>query len=730
MGRRSFTKFLFLAFCLLDKSGAEFGWSGPRQFVVDGQHGDDANSGQGTDQAFKTIIRSMEEVIEEGGDCLIREGAYHEQLVISGVKDTPNPVRIMGYEDERPVWDGTYPIKPEAWELNQDTGACSTTLDKNITALFLDRDLLTPARWPNALWSDKTVFMVDHWRPEADGSDRGVVVDPELANSGLDMTGAMAILNIGAWITFVAKVDDHGKGNDHFIYNDTFGDISFHVKHNSYYLEGTRTLLDAPEEWHFDPKTMMLQVIPPKGKNCQDLTNLRGRTVDYGLSITDSTNIAISNMTFFGATINVHGKKNKSVDNIHLDSIQFLFPTSSHRMLGEALEPLATSFLSDQGTVSVTNCTFHGSDGPGLKVEAIKPFISNNLFTYNDWAAQGYRGTTTQGSAAAALQTTSVDAKISYNTFLFNGAGNSIRTHQGVRDEIFMNEIQGTCWGEIQRDGSAIQIPSGCQPGVNVHHNWFHDSPKLALRFDGSRDPGKLGNSGYMGFNLAWDTSLGSSKIFVKGDNHTVEHNTVLHGKPVLDNCTLCVLKDYHGNPVNMHTDVLNNAANKMDQGGGLIQDNFVGEGLAGFLVDPENRDFRPKAGSPLDLSSGGYIGAYGVDEETYWIPGRRETMPTMPIPKDGGILARGLGGEGVLIYKPAYKAVSHHLYLGTHRQLVEEAAENEPPFQFSTEGDRNMFPLKKTNLMVEEGQQYFWRVDAKREDGTRVKGHVWTFIA
>merc|ERR1719285_1325495 len=383
MGRRSFTKFLFLAFCLLDKSGAEFGWSGPRQFVVDGQHGDDANSGQGTDQAFKTIIRCIEEVIEEGGDCLIREGAYHEQLVISGVKDTPNPVRIMGYEDERPVWDGTHPI-----------------------------------------------------RPEADGSDRGVVVDPELAKSGLDMTGAMAILNIGAWITFVAKVDDHGKGNDHFIYNDTFGDISFHVKHNSYYLEGTLALLDAPEEWYFDPKTMMLQVIPPKGRSCHDLTNLRGRTVDYGLSITDSTNITISNLTFFGATINVYGKRNKSVNDIHLDSIQFLFPTSSHRMLGEALEPLATSLVADQGSVSVTNCTFHGSDGPGLKVEAIKPVISNNLFTYNDWAAQGY------DSATAALLTTSIDAKISYNTFLFNGPGNSIRTHQGVRDEIFMNEIQ------------------------------------------------------------------------------------------------------------------------------------------------------------------------------------------------------------------------------------------------------------------------------------------------
>merc|ERR1719228_2944502 len=297
------------------------------QYVIDVKTGSDSNSGHGTNHPLATINRCLEKVRQDGGDCLVRNtGRYQEQIKIQSVHPAQRPIRILGYEEERPVWDGTYQISPESWDLESDTGACRAIIEKNITALFLDDDLLTAARWPNALWSDKTVFMVEHWRPEADGSDRGVVVDPELANSGLDMTGAMAILNIGAWITFVAKVDDHGKGNDHFIYNDTFGDISFHVKHNSYYLEGTVALLDAPEEWHFDPKSMTLQVIPPKGRSCHDLTNLKGRTVDYGLSITDSTNITISNMTFFGATINVYGKRNKSVNDIHLDSIQFLFP--------------------------------------------------------------------------------------------------------------------------------------------------------------------------------------------------------------------------------------------------------------------------------------------------------------------------------------------------------------------------------------------------------------------
>ena len=67
---------------------------------------------------------------------------------------------IRGYEDERPIWDGSVPIQPQEWDLDERTGICSGQLDEDmiIFALLLHDQLLTPARWPNALWEDKTVF--------------------------------------------------------------------------------------------------------------------------------------------------------------------------------------------------------------------------------------------------------------------------------------------------------------------------------------------------------------------------------------------------------------------------------------------------------------------------------------------------------------------------------------------------------------------------------------------
>ena len=72
-------------------------------------------------------------------------------------------IRITGYEKERPVLDGTVAIQPNQWNFDQSTGICSAEIDQDIFALFYKNDLLTPARWPNAKWSDKTVFDNQGW---------------------------------------------------------------------------------------------------------------------------------------------------------------------------------------------------------------------------------------------------------------------------------------------------------------------------------------------------------------------------------------------------------------------------------------------------------------------------------------------------------------------------------------------------------------------------------------
>ena len=125
---------------------------------------------------------------------------------------------------------------------------------------------MTPARWPNALWSDKSVFDHKNWRP-CPHCQRGKVIDEALETLNLNVTGAMAILNIGSWETFVSEVLWHQPGSDNFTYEDDFGNIKF--KHQQYYLEASLELLDHPEEWFYDMDSKMLHFILPESKLLQ-----------------------------------------------------------------------------------------------------------------------------------------------------------------------------------------------------------------------------------------------------------------------------------------------------------------------------------------------------------------------------------------------------------------------------------------------------------------------------
>jgi hypothetical protein len=77
-------------------------------------------------------------------------------------------------------------------------------------------------------------------------ADNGV---KNLAGSGINVTEAMAILNIGSFKTFVAKVQSHAPGTTFFTYHNTFGQYHSKTKLNQYFLEDKLELLDQPGEY-------------------------------------------------------------------------------------------------------------------------------------------------------------------------------------------------------------------------------------------------------------------------------------------------------------------------------------------------------------------------------------------------------------------------------------------------------------------------------------------------
>ena len=154
---------------------------------------------------------------------------------------------------------------------------------------------------------------------------------------------------------------------------------------------------------------------------------------------------------------------------------------------------------------------------------------------------------------------------------------------------------------------------------------------------------------------------------------------------------------------------------------------NCTGESVEANLENPLFYDFRPKPTASHVINKGklitGYtnsiigsapdIGAYEFGDSIYWIPGRREAKASNPILPDG---ATTMDNRDVLMWRPAYNAVTHQVYFGP--------ANGQLQLKGTFEGELNVFKLP----ILAQGQKYYWRVDAIMPNGSIVKGDVWNF--
>jgi len=484
-------------------------------------------------------------------------------------------------------------------------------------------------------------------------------------------------------------------GSDNFTYNDNFGDIKF--KHQQYYLEASLNLLDAPEEWYYDMSTKMVYLILPienrEESACPSPSSesIRGRTIDYAFEIRRSSFITLANMTFFASNV----LADYHVEGISLDSLDFKFPSSSHRVLKVDKIPPITKVKGDD--CSVINSTFLGSDGPALEYVGQRFTVSNNQFSYNAWAAL----------SLGTIMSWSNGGEFSQNTIWYNGKPPGIRYH-GHNTKIHLNHVVGLGWGKIQSDGASLQISTPSQNGIDVTHNWVHDSPKKGIRFDG-----ESGVNGTVSNNVVWNIHE-SNEIYTKGDFHMVKNNVAFGGD---SKCSVCLPSIHWGKPMNNHSTAMNNGATSVGDGGHM-ENNFVSADVEEQMVDASIQDFRPAPG-------GGFtkglvtIGAYEDGDSHYWIPGRQLYKTSYPIPPNG----KSVKFRSDLICRVGYKADRHHFYLGESAEAVDTAQQTDREYQYALENGDNVFSLPP----LERHQNYFWRVDAQR-GGDIYKGDVWMF--
>jgi len=329
-------------------------------------HGSDSNLATPL-SPLATLQACATKLAGPGDECRLASGRYAgETVTISGLHGTEaEPIVISGDTGAEVVHDGTQAVPASEWESTGD-GVWKTRLPAGtqVYQLWMDGEMMTPARWPNALWSDKSVFDWKRWSKFDKGATWGPfpknTPDPitftdvgDLAKAGLDVTGAMFIGNIAHMDTFAGTVTSHNKGSNAFDVQLHINSIGNSKSGNSiYFLEGLPAFVDQPDEWAFDPASQTLWLKTNDGKSPAS-RDLRHKVQTYALNVTNSKNVKVQNMQFFGTTLNAHN----GIDGLTLESLQFQYPSSGKRMLGE-WRGAAPTVISDKGSkFTVFNCS-------------------------------------------------------------------------------------------------------------------------------------------------------------------------------------------------------------------------------------------------------------------------------------------------------------------------------------------------------------------------------------
>ena len=103
------------------------------------------------------------------------------------------------------------------------------------------------ARWPNGNFSDKSIYNWNSWASGIVDSTNGFpngsyngfeLVDStnkDLGSTGLNLTGAIGIMNVGSFKTFNREIISHNAQDNFFSYN-TIPNNTYRDKHHHFLL--------------------------------------------------------------------------------------------------------------------------------------------------------------------------------------------------------------------------------------------------------------------------------------------------------------------------------------------------------------------------------------------------------------------------------------------------------------------------------------------------------------
>ena len=734
--------------------------------------------GPGTaEKPFRTFAHAARK-LSPGDTLIVHEGRYTEPLALRN-KGGKDPIVVKAAEGEKVVFDGTDLLVDLDWEALEN-GIYRARLEEPVSQLFADDLMMTPARWPNAHMTDENFFRIKETnrmvvmgnsplgritdaRPrngmstpvdESHFSESAAIRDDvnltSLADLGFSVEGAVAVMNIGSWMNFASRVTHHEPGSNTFQYDEDFSEAGERMQriasflgpdkkfyrflytrywHPHYYFLEGRALLDTGREYWYELSEKTLYYKPDGGLHPSSQA-LRGKRRSYMLTIDSCQNVHVQGIDFFGGTFRIVNSRDSSVQDSDLYSPTWNeFQTGNLGFFPETIVRNKYSYEATDPMMNnrVVNCRFSHLDGIGIDMSGKGNVLQNCLFHDLQYSNLGF---------AVGLK---LNRGIALNNTLYRSGA-----PEGFRDGMIRDLNRVWDIGGLTHDGSCFQlggVKTGTSPTI-IRNNWVHDTSKIAYRYDAGRGVEFANALGLMCNNVSWNTR----GMQIKGDDHMVLNNTILGDKG------LNLSTADHWMSTNDRTITANNllalidgAPEKRNDPPGILLSNRILEAPGSLLRDPVNLDFRPSSES--DLSASGtlipfeqaptgyresffnlyyqtdpmYVGAYVANSDYYSIPGFRTAEASTPVPPCGSNTVKP---DADLMWLSGYKAVASKVYYGDSKVAVGNADESSPEYKGTVTG--NVFDPANAQMPV--GSRQFWRIDSVREDGTLVKGPVWSF--
>jgi hypothetical protein len=572
--------------------------------------GDDQNPG--TREAPFRHIQRFADIAKPGDICLVREGTYRETVRPKHGGRTGDPIRYVAYPGEKVTISGTEPITGQ-WSIYKGS-IYQTKVDRDVEQLFVDGKMMIEARWPNMRFED--LWERSCWANSGTGSAYEKMVDPELAKTDIDWTGAIATLNVAhQFHTWTRTVSKHRKGSDTFEYIGNMGKLSGtigkpgHWRDDYYYLSGKLEALDIPTEWFYDREAKALYLWAPAGKSPASHT-VEVKARDRAFEVNNLNEIHLIGFHFLACTFQFENTVHSLVDDCHL-----LFPTYA-RELSDSRHAGATPVTGMSGSHNtIRNCSLGYTPLAGLVMTGSYNTLENNLVHDVCWnGSLRYPAISMRAGDRPSNEwnPTIIKGNTVYNV---GSAGIGLR---GQAYTVEYNYVHHA--GLMSHDVAAIYTSGPDIAGSIVCYNWVHNChPEIENGKNiglGIRSDDQCRNMS-VHHNVVWD--IGLDGIVMKGEYHKIYNNTTLHSKPEFR----------FGNSIRMDTEPEPYKAWRMDSplfseqnAHSLVFNNLTGLIRAEFrkstpfihcsnaihnelnyapeLRDPGRFDFRPKADSSL----------------------------------------------------------------------------------------------------------------------------------